>query len=93
MKRLVIILVAIFASVSSLSAQNYMVVNSEEVFKAIPAYNTALTQLETLSETYQKNVDAKFKEVESLYNAYVAKRNSLSADQRAAYESEILKKE
>lgn len=93
MKRLVILFVALFASVATLSAQNYMVVDSEQIFKSIDAYNSALTELETLSERYQQSVDAKFTAVENLYNTYVAQRNSLTASERTARESAILEKE
>ncbi len=93
MKRLVVFLVAIFASVTSLAAQNYMVVNSEQIFKSITAYNSALTELETLASRYQVSVDAKFSDVEQLYNTYMAQRNSLTAAQRTQRESDILKAE
>ncbi|MFI3316914.1 MAG: OmpH family outer membrane protein [Rikenellaceae bacterium] len=93
MKKIVVFLVAIFASVASLSAQNYMVVDSEKVFKSIAEYNTALSELETLSASYQKSVDAKFEEVESLYSTYMSRRTSLTEAQRSAYESQILEKE
>ncbi len=93
MKRLVVFLVAFFASVTTLAAQNYMVVNSEQIFKSITAYNSALTELETLATRYQTSVDAKFSAVEQLYNSYMAQRNSLTAAQRTQRESEILKAE
>ncbi len=93
MKKLAVLFVAIFASMASLSAQNYMVVDSEKIFKSIAAYNSALTELESLAERYQASVDAKFSEIETIYNTYVAQRNSLNAAQRTSYESEILKME
>ncbi len=93
MKKLAIILAAIFASTAALSAQNYMVVNSEDVFKSIPEYTAALSELDLLAEGYQKSVDEKFEQVENLYNMYVAQRNSITAADRASRESEILKKE
>ncbi|MFI3333423.1 MAG: OmpH family outer membrane protein [Rikenellaceae bacterium] len=93
MKRLVTLFVAICASVVSLSAQNYMVVDSEKIFKSQADYNAALEELDQLSESYQKQVDAKFAEVESLYNTYMSQRNSLSATQRNNFESQILQME
>ncbi len=93
MKRLAMICVVLVASMASLSAQNYMVVNSETIFKSLTAYTSALSEIETLSERYQTSVDARFEEVETLYNTYVAQRNSLSAAARTTRESEILKKE
>ncbi|MFI3286239.1 MAG: OmpH family outer membrane protein [Rikenellaceae bacterium] len=93
MKRFVILLVAIVAALSPLAAQNYMVVDSEKVFKSIPEYTAALTELDKLSKNYQTQVDAKFNDVERLYNSYMAQRNSLTAADRNARESQILKQE
>lgn len=75
------------------SAQNYMVVDSEKVFKSISAYNNALDTIETLAEDYQKKVDAKFAEVETLYNSYMQQRASLSESSRQQHEQYILQKE
>lgn len=75
------------------SAQNYMVVDSEKVFKSISAYNNALDTIETLAEDYQKKVDAKFAEVETLYNSYMQQRASLSENSRQQHEQYILQKE
>ena len=93
MKRMILALVAMVLSVAAVSAQNYMVVDSEKVFKSIAAYNEALSEIETLSATYQKQVDDKFAAVETLYNNYMAQRASLSQSARQAKENEILSKE
>ena len=73
MKRLILTLVAMVAMVTIGYAQNYIVVNSEKIFKSIEAYNTAIIELDRLAEGYQLQVDAKFREVENMYNAYVAR--------------------
>jgi outer membrane protein len=52
-----------------------------------------LEQIETLSETYQKQVDAKFAAVETLYNNYMAQRASLSESVRQSREQQILNAE
>ncbi len=46
-------------------AQNYMIVDSEKIFKSIDAYNTAIKDLDKMAEDYQKQVDDKFAEIES----------------------------
>ncbi len=92
MKRLILI-AAFVLTAGTLSAQNYIIVNSEKVFKSVTAYNTALTTLDNLSEQYQKQVDAKFTEVENMYNTYMNQRASLSAASRESRESAILDKE
>jgi outer membrane protein len=72
------------------TAQNYMVVDSEKVFKSLKEYTNALDQIETLSAEYQQQVDAKFAEVERLYNTYMTQRGMLSESQRQSKEREIL---
>ncbi|MBO7262400.1 MAG: OmpH family outer membrane protein [Alistipes sp.] len=93
MKRMILALVAMVLSVAAVSAQNYMVVDSEKVFKSLSAYNNALTQIENLSEQYQAKVDAQYQEVERLYNSYIQQRASLSEATRQQREQMILQKE
>lgn len=90
---MIVALVAMLLSAAAVSAQNYMVVDSEKVFKSLTAYNNALTEIENLSEQYQAKVDAKFQEVERLYNSYVQQRASLSEATRQQREQQILQKE
>lgn len=80
-------------SIGWASAQNYMVVDSEKIFKSVSAYNDALEKIESLAEDYQKKVDAKFAEVENLYNSYMSQRASLSETTRQQYEQAILERE
>ena len=83
MKRLILI-AAFILTAGTLAAQNYIIVNSEKVFKSIDAYNTAISDLDKLAKQYQDQVDAKFAEVEALYNNYVSQKTSLSAAARQA---------
>ena len=92
MKRLILI-AAFVLSAGTLAAQNYIIVNSEKVFKSIDAYNTALSTLDKLAEQYQDMVDAKFAEVETLYNNYMNQKASLTAATRQTWENDILAKE
>ena len=92
MKRLILI-AAFILTAGTLAAQNYIIVNSEKVFKSIDAYNTAISDLDKLAKQYQDQVDAKFAEVEALYNNYVSQKTSLSAAARQTRENTILNKE
>ncbi len=92
MKKLIFLLAAVM-SVSVAAAQNYIVVDSEKIFKSVAEYNTAITELDALAEQYQKQVDAKFGEVERLYNTYMSQKASLSSATRQAREENILNKE
>lgn len=92
MKRL-ILLAAAMLSAGVISAQNYIVVNSEKIFKSVDAYNQAIEELDSLAKQYQSQVDARFAEVETLYNNYQYQKASLSSTTRQARENEILAKE
>ena len=81
------------AATTIAAAQNYIVVDSEKIFKSVEAYNTALTELDRLAEVYQAQVDAKFKEVETLYNNYMARKSTMNAASQNAIENQILNKE
>lgn len=93
MRRIIVALVAMMLSVVGVSAQNYMVVDSEKVFKSLSTYNNALEQIEQLSAQYQAKVDAKFQEVERLYNSYMQQRAALNEATRQQREQQILQKE
>ncbi len=93
MKKMIIALMAVVMSVGVASAQNYMVIDSEKVFKSVAAYNEALEDIEKLATQYQEAVDKKFAEVENLYNSYMQQRSSLSMSAQQQYEQLILQKE
>ena len=77
-------------SATFVSAQNYMVVNSEKVFKSLATYNNALETLDDLAESYQNTVDQKFAAVEQMYNSYMQQRSQLSESYRQQREKAIL---
>lgn len=78
---------------TALSAQNYIIVNSEKIFKSMSEYNTAIASLDKLAQDYQTKVDARFAEVEKLYNTYMQQKASIPAQARDAREQEILDRE
>lgn len=92
MKRLVLIAAFVLAA-GTLAAQNYIVVNSEKIFKSIAAYNKAIEDLDQLAQQYQTQVDARFADVETLYNNYMNQKASLTAATRQIRENEILARE
>ena len=57
MKRLILI-AAFILTAGTLAAQNYIIVNSEKVFKSVADYNKAIYDLDELAKQYQEQVDA-----------------------------------
>lgn len=93
MRRFIFALSAFILCAGVVSAQKYIVVDSEQIFRSVEAYNTALTTLDNLANQYQTKVDAAYAEVETMYNQYIAQKDNLTAAQRNAKEQEILAKE
>ena len=93
MKRLIIALALLLGLTGIATAQKYIVVDSEKIFRSMSEYNTAMTTLDNLAKEYQAKVDATYAEVESLYNAYIAQKATLTTTQRNTKEQEILAKE
>ncbi len=93
MKRIILTVVFALATLGITSAQRYIVIDSEKVFKSLDSYNNAIGQLDDLAKQYQAEVDNKYKSIESLYNNYMAQKASLSASARATIEQQILQKE
>ena len=64
-----------------------------KLFKSLDTYNAAIEQLDSLASAYQKQVDARFAEVEELYNTYMAQKRTLTAAMQQSRENAILTKE
>lgn len=92
MKRLILIAAFVLAA-GTVAAQNCIIVNSEKLFKSLDTYNAAIEQLDSLASAYQKQVDARFAEVEELYNTYMAQKRTLTAAMQQSRENAILTKE
>lgn len=78
----------------SVKAQsNVAYVDSEYVLKHIPEYNSAITELDKLSDQWQKEVDTRYEEIEKLYSAYQQDQPRLSEQLRQRRENEIIERE
>ncbi len=93
MKKFIILSAAMALMGFVANAQNYMVVNTETVFKAMAAYTNAEASLESLGQQYQKEIDDAFAGVEKMYNDYIGQRAYLSESTRASREKAILDRE
>lgn len=84
------LLVATLATTTFAMAQSVIIVDSEKIFKSLDSYNSALAEVDQLSKDYQAQVDAKFNEIEEMYNYYVAHKAEYSLSVRQSRESQIL---
>ncbi len=78
---------------TKVQAQKYAFVDTEYILSNIPEYSDAQDELDGLSKKWQKEVDAKYKEVSDLYKKYQAESVLLPADVKKKREDEIVAKE
>jgi outer membrane protein len=93
MKKVLLVLAFMFFTAAGALAQRFAYVDTEYILKHIPEYNSAQKQLDALSQQWQKETDARFAEIEKLYQAYQADQPLLTADMRKRRENEIVEKE
>lgn len=93
MKRLFLIGCFTLFAFTAAFAQRFAYVDSDYILKHMPEYASAQKQLASLSEQWQKEVDAKYQEVDRLYKAYQADQPLMTADMKKRREAEIVEKE
>lgn len=93
MKKLTFILIFIAATALGAAAQKYALVDMEYILKNVPSYEMANEQLNQISQRWQKEVEAKAKEAETLYKNYQADMVFLTDEQKKKKEEEVVAKE
>ena len=95
MKKLIIactFFIGMFAS-TSIFAQKYAYIDSKYILDNISEYKAANQQLDQLSISWQKDIEAKYTVIDKLYKDYQAEQILLTEDMRRKREQEITNKE
>lgn len=93
MKKAIVIIVALCATVATASAQKFALLDMDYILKSIPAYERANEQLNQASKKWQAEVDALQVEAQTLYKNYQNEVVFLSAEQKKARQDSIMEKE
>jgi len=93
MRRFALIICAAIAGAIGAMAQKFAMVDMEYVLKNIPAYEMANEQLDQLSQRWQKEVDAKATEAQTMYQNFLSDKVFLTDEQVKKREQEIVAKE
>ena len=93
MKKVILTIIIALTGMITAQAQRFALIDMEYILKHIPAYEQANRQMESLSQQYQKEIEAKGQEAKSLYEAYQQSANTLSDSQRTEKENAIVAKE
>ena len=91
-KSFILVLFAVLAVVGA-KAQKFALVDMEYIMKNIPSYEMANEQLNQLSQRWQKEVEAKGKEAETMYQSYLSDKVFLTDEQIKKREEAIVAKE
>ncbi|PID87825.1 MAG: hypothetical protein CSB06_03445 [Bacteroidia bacterium] len=75
------------------AAQKYAYVDTDYILKKIPSYESANTKINNLSKKWQKEIEAKFKQVEQEYKEYQTEAAFLSAAMKKQREEKIIQLE
>lgn len=93
MKKIAFSLLFVIACTVGAYAQKFALVDMEYILKNIPSYEMANEQLNQVSLRWQKEVEAKAKEAETLYKNFQADMVFLTDEQKKKKEEEIMAKE
>ncbi len=93
MKKIIITCLLVVSAFVANAQTKFCFVDTEYILKHIPEYKSAQTQLDDLSLEWQKEIDAKYAEIEKMYKSYQAEQVLLSDEMRAKREQEIVDKE
>ena len=93
MKKAIVIIAALCATVVTASAQKFALLDMDFILKSIPAYERANEQLNQASKKWQAEVDALQVEAQTLYKNYQNEVVFLSAEQKKTRQDAIMEKE
>ena len=93
MKKIIITAVVFFFSIVMVHAQKFAYVDSQYILDNLPEYTEAQAQLDEVSAQWQKEIEAKFAEVDKMYQDYQAQAVLLPEDMKKKKEQEIVDKE
>jgi outer membrane protein len=93
MKKFLLLLMLTIGCGLGAAAQKFALVDMEYILKNYPSYEMANEQIDQLSQRWQKEVEAKNKEAETLYKNYQADMVFLTDEQKKKKEEEVVAKE
>jgi|SRR5208337_950294 len=88
---LIIFLVVIASSMTF--AQKFAYIDTEYILNNIPSYKSAQDQIDKLSSEWQKDIEAKYSEIDKMYKNFQTEKVLLTDDMKTKREDEIVKKE
>jgi outer membrane protein len=89
----IFVFVALMLTVSIASAQKFAFIDTEYILGNVPSYKAAQEQLDKLSDTWQKEVENMYGEIDKMYKTYQSEKVLLTEEMKKRKEDEIVNKE
>jgi outer membrane protein len=93
MKKLILTLSILLVTSIASFGQKFAYVDTEYILGQIPEYKAAQTELDKTSMQWQKEIEAKYAEIDKMYKAYQAEQILLTDDMKKKREADIVLKE
>jgi outer membrane protein len=93
MNRIFAVLLITALSTTFSFAQKFAFVDSEYILSNIPSYKSAQDQLDKISADWQKEIEAKYADIDKMYKAFQSEKVLLTDEMKTKREDEIVKKE
>ena len=93
MKKVILIMILFLTMVGISFAQKIGYVDTDYILGKIPEYKAAQAEMDKTSIEWQKEIEAKYGEIDKLYKIYQAESVLLTDDMKKKRENEIINKE
>lgn len=93
MKKIMFTLSAVILTISMAIAQKYAFVDTEYILTNIPTYESAQDQLDQLSVSWQKEIEAIYSDIDKMYKDFQAEKVLLTEEMKIKRENDIIKRE
>ena len=93
MRTIILSMMALIFSTGVAMSQKLAFIDTDYIFSNIPAYQSALEQINQSSEQWQKEVDEKYQSIETMYKKCQESRSTLSVENQRKQEEEIIAQE
>ncbi|RMG83385.1 MAG: OmpH family outer membrane protein [Bacteroidetes bacterium] len=93
MKKNIALLMLFAGLTTGTFAQKFAIVDTKYILDNIPEFTEAQKQIDDLAIQWQKEIEAKYAEIDRLYKQYQSEQVLLTEDMRRKREDEIIQKE
>jgi outer membrane protein len=93
MKKLFALAIVLGTAMSMSFAQRVGYVNTEDIMEKIPEYQSAQSEIERVSQKWQKELEEKYAAIEQMYNEYQAQEVLLPEDIKQEKQEDIFQAE